>query len=139
MRRWCIILLVLLGCSPDMSDDAIPYTAFADIVINLSLPEFNPLITTGHQNINGGVRGIILYRLNANSYYALERNCSYHPGDACATVEVHSSGLYMVDPCCGSNFDFQGNPTGGVAWRPLRRYETFLNGNVLTITDTPIQ
>ena len=84
----------------------------------------------------GGVRGIIVYRTNSTSYNAFERNCSYHPNDACATVNVHNSGLYMTDPCCASTFDFlDGNPSGGIAWRPLRRYRTQLNGLTLSITD----
>ncbi|MFZ6012485.1 MAG: hypothetical protein ACOYXT_19235, partial [Bacteroidota bacterium] len=93
----------------------------------------------GHKLITsseGGVQGIIVYRINASSYVAYERNCSYHPNDACVTVEVHPSNLYMYDPCCSSSFDFStGQPTGGPAWRPLRQYETSLSGSNLTITD----
>jgi hypothetical protein len=134
---WRIVFFfVLLGCSSDLSDDAIPFVSFQDIVINLNLPEYNTLRTTGHQYINnGGVKGIILHRVNTNLYYAFERNCSYQPNNACSTVEIHSSSLYMTDPCCGSNFAFDGSVTGGVAWRPLRKYETSLNGSELTITD----
>lgn len=139
MRLWLFIILALLSCSPDLSDDAIPPASFPEISINLSLPEFNLLKTKGYQNIDGGIRGIILYRKNANQYYAIERNCSYHPNEACATVEVHSSGLYIIDPCCNSNFDFEGNPTGGVAWRPLNKYATMLNGSTLTISDNTVQ
>ncbi len=84
----------------------------------------------------GGVQGIILYRQNSSTYYAFERNCSYQPAGACVTVDVHSSNLYMVDPCCSSIFSFpEGNPNGGPAWRPLRKYATYLNGSTLTITD----
>jgi len=139
--RWPpLVLLLFLGCSPDLSDDPIPFSAFADITINLTLPEYSTLSTNGgHKNINGGIRGIIIYRVNASTYYAFERNCSYQPNQACATTDVHASGLYMTDSCCGSTFDFQGNPTGGPAWRPLGRYQTLLSGSTLTITDTVIQ
>ena len=125
------------SCSNEPVDDPIPYQPFPDIVINLSLPEFISLsLDGGHVNTSGGIRGIILYRENSNTYHAYERNCSYHPNDACATIEVHLSGLYMEDPCCGSIFNFpDGFPTGGVAWRPLVQYETILNGSTLTITD----
>jgi len=140
--RWSVLVLLLLyvGCSPDLSDDPIPFSAFADITINLTLPEYSTLSTNGgYKNINGGTRGIIIYRVNSSTYYAFERNCSYQPNQACATTDVHASGLYMADSCCGSTFDFQGNPTGGPAWRPLGRYQTLLSGSTLTITDTVIQ
>jgi len=79
---------------------------------------------------------VILYRSNASSFLAFERNCTYHPNEACATVNVHSSHLYMTDPCCGSSFSFtDGTPTGGVAWRPLRQYRTVVNGGLITVTD----
>lgn len=85
---------------------------------------------------DGGVRGIILYRKSNSTYIAYERNCSFHPGDACATVDVDISGLYMIDHCCNSTFCFSsGEPTGGIAWRPLRKYATMLDTNLLTITD----
>ncbi|MBK5278247.1 MAG: hypothetical protein JJE09_05220 [Bacteroidia bacterium] len=139
--KFCIsILLVMVACQPDLSDDPIPYIPFNEIIINLSFPEYATLRTDGgYKEVNGGVRGIIVYRVNATSYNAFERNCSFHPNDACATVNIHSSSLYMTDPCCGSTFDFSdGNPSGGVAWRPLRKYRTQLTGTTLSITDEVI-
>lgn len=129
------ILLCTVACDPNLTDDPIPVTSFPDIVINTTLPEYNSLVTKGYQNISGGVRGIILYRLNSATYYAFERNCSFQPNDACATVEVDASGLYMKDTCCGSTFDFSGNATGAPAFRPLRKYATTTSGSIVTITD----
>ncbi len=128
------------SCTPDQSDDPIPYVPFSDITLNLNLPENIGLISDGGHKLipssMGGVQGIILYRQNSSTYYAFERNCSYQPAGACVTVDVHSSNLYMVDPCCSSVFSFpEGNPNGGPAWRPLRKYATYLNGSTLTITD----
>ncbi len=130
-------LLVLPSCKPDLSDDAIPLGFFPDIILNLGLPEFNALKGDGgiYSIPDKGVRGILIYRKNSTTYLAYERNCSYHPNDACATVEAHSSNLFMIDICCGSSFGFDdGIPTGGPAWRPLRIYKTFLDGSDLTIT-----
>src|SRR5688572_10540414 len=102
--RWLLISIMLCGCTPDLSDDSIPFQAFPDITINLTLPSYNALtVNGGYKSISGGVRGIIVYRAGS-MFYAFEQNCSYHPNDACATVEVHSSGLYMTDTCCGSVF-----------------------------------
>jgi hypothetical protein len=130
-------MLFLEACTPDLSDASIPFQPFTQIQINLNLPDYNSLRTNGgYKYIDGGVRGIILYHKSGSEYFAFERNCSYHPNDACATVEVHISTLYMLDPCCNSIFDFSGKPTGGVAWRPLRQYEVLVTGTDLTITDT---
>jgi hypothetical protein len=139
MRTKFFFLLLFIGCAPDLSDDSIPFRSFPDIVINVSLPAYNKLNTTGSQYIDGGIRGIILRKASPNVYYAFERNCSYHPNEACSTVEIHISGLFMTDPCCSSSFDFEGNPTGGVAWRPLGKYQTSLDGSMLTITDRVLQ
>jgi hypothetical protein len=128
----------ILACNSDLQDDAIPLTPFDEIQLNLTLPDYSTLMSTGgYKAINtGGTRGIILYRNSNSSVVAFERNCSYQPLNACATVDIHSSGLYMHDACCGSSFRWEGGaPTGGPAWRPLVQYATSLNGSVLTITD----
>jgi hypothetical protein len=139
-----LILIVLAGfisCKPDESDDEIPYVPFADININLGLPEFFPLQASGgYKLINeGGVKGIILYHHPGGEYYAFERNCSYHPNDACSTVDVDFTGVRMTDSCCGSSFNFDGNPVNGPAWRPLRRYVTIHSANQVTITSDIVE
>lgn len=130
-------LLICASCEPDVSDDEIPYVQFPDIIINLNLPTYTDLkFDGGYVYIGGGVRGIILYRQNMSTYIAYERNSSYHPFEACATVDVHNSNLYMLDTCSGSTFDFNtGNPTNGPAIRPLRRYVVQLSSFELTVTD----
>lgn len=134
------LILSSIGCSDEFADGEIPPATFPDIVINLDLPQYNDLsIDGGYVLLSQGVRGIILYRVNASNYNAFERNCSYEPFEACATVEVHSSGLFLTDPCCGSSFSVtDGFPTGGPARQPLRRYSIQQSGRILTITDEPI-
>jgi hypothetical protein len=93
--RWIqVVAFALLGCSPDMSDDPIPYQPFPDIILNLALPENIALKSKGNaREINGGVRGIIVYCQDPGVYVAFERNCSY-PRDACATVNIDNSKLF---------------------------------------------
>jgi len=126
------------GCGgSDMSDDPVPYVPFDEVVINLNLPAYTSIRTDGgYVYLDGGVRGLIVYRQNATTYIAFERNCSFHPNEACATVEMHVSTLYMLDACCSSTFNLPaGEPTSGPAWRPLIQYRTSLKGTELTITD----
>lgn len=145
VRRFIFILMLFIvlfsfGCDRDLSDDQIPFVSFGTVTINLNLPEYQKLRTSGNIYIQEGVRGIIIYQANPNTYIAYERNCSYRPNEACATVEVHTSNLYMVDHCCSTTFDFAtGSPTSGPGWRPLRKYETLLSGAVLTVTDRVIE
>jgi len=141
--KFLTILLTafLVCCSPDLFDDPIPIIPFEDLTLNLSLPENTSLLTIGGfrdlslSYPDRGVRGIIVYRKDVSTFYAFESNCTYQPNEACATVNVHLSALYLEDVCCGSTFSWDGLPTGGIAWRPLRQYQTILNGNLLTITD----
>lgn len=133
-----VALMMFAGCEPDRSDDAIPWQPFDVININLNLPEYVHLKMDGqHMYLNNeGVRGIILYHHSGDNYLAYERNCSYQPNSAAATVELHSSNLFMICTGCNSSFDLAtGYPTGGIAWRPLNQYSTSVNGTMLTITD----
>jgi nitrite reductase/ring-hydroxylating ferredoxin subunit len=132
---------ILFSCDTQPIDSQIPYKPFNDIVINLTGQQYLDLNNLGYVLIDeGGVKGIILYKNSLNNEYsAYERNCSYQPNNTCATVEIDSSTLYMIDPCCSSQFSFQsGEPIGGPASLPLRQYRTYLNGNILTITDDPL-
>jgi hypothetical protein len=139
LKKRFLILLFLFSCNPDLVDDPIPFQPFPDINITLSN---HPALGSDGGSIlinDGGVRGIILYRKNSTTYLAFERNCSFQPNDACATVGVHTSTLFMQDACCMSSFSFEGKPTGGPAWRSLQQYEASLSGNTLTITDTIVE
>ena len=135
-----LIILIFWGCEPQLPPYTVPLIPFDDFTINLSLARYNDISIEGRaMPIEGGVRGIILYHGENNNYIAYERNCSYQPEDACATVSIDQTQLFMTDACCGSSFSFtSGDPIAGPAFYPLRRYRTSLDGNLLTITDEPI-
>lgn len=134
------VLFIISSCNDSPYREEIPFASFPDIYIQLDLPQYNDLaVDGGYILLNEGVRGIILYRENTSTYHAYERNCSYRPHEAGATVNVHASELYMTDPSCKSSFSFSnGYPTGGPAQFPLREYQVSLNRRTLTITDEPI-
>jgi hypothetical protein len=131
--------VLAISCEPDLTDDPIQYVHFDDIVINLTLPAYVGLASDGgHAYVGGGAKGIIIYRASSSSYLVFERNCSFQPNDACATVDAQV--FDMKDSCCGSIFSYAtGQPTSGPAWRPLNQYQTSLNGNMLTITDLLVE
>ena len=128
-------LISFLSCKNDNRNGTIP-NVFVDIQINLSNIEYQPLQTVGgYVNIDGGVRGIILYRNLNNDYLAFERNCPNAPNEDCARVAVDSSNLYIQCPCCTSQFDFEGSAISGPSPYPLKRYSTSVNNNFLSITN----
>jgi hypothetical protein len=133
------LCVFLSSCdSTERSDDPITFGNFPPIVINITLPAYSKLQLDGNYIVlkNEGNRGIIVYRENSTTFRAFEQNCSFQPNDACATVQPFS--IYMQDACCGSTFNYAGDPTGGLAWRPLGQYETHISGTTLTITDAVI-
>ena len=139
---WLFGFGLLVGCEPEQTDDPIPYQPFDVIHINLNLPEYINLKMDGGFKylVDGGIKGLIVYRQNSSRYLTYDRYCSYQPNSVCATVEVHVSTLYMLCACCNSTFDLAtGYPTGGPAWRPLRQYETSLNGSEIVITDLIVE
>ena len=127
------VLLLFARCEGDNWRDPIPYVA-VDTVINLINQQYLPLrLDRGHMSILGGYRGIIIYRENATTYRAFEQASPHRVDEACAEIFVDPSGLYMREGCDQSIYDFNGNPTGGVAQWPLRQYNTQLDGNLLYI------
>ncbi|MBL3654848.1 Rieske 2Fe-2S domain-containing protein [Fulvivirga sediminis] len=142
MNRYFLFIAVFSfglfsGCGEESYQDEMPYTGFPDVYMNLDLPQYNSLsFDGGFYLLDKGVRGIIVYRSSGSEFHAYEQNCPYHPYEACATVSVHNSGLYIFCPCCQSQFSFDsGNPIGGPSQYPLREYVTHLTLRSLTVTD----
>jgi hypothetical protein len=139
----CMVLTVAACGSKNDEQPAIPY-APVNLSINLTNQQYvnlrspNGAVTVPVQGPAGagGVKGVIVVRQSNSNYLAFERNCPYQPYSACSTVSLdRSSRLFMRDSCCNSQFDLQGQITGGPTSRPLRQYATSLQGNILLITN----
>jgi nitrite reductase/ring-hydroxylating ferredoxin subunit len=128
------LLLLITSCKKD--DTGIPYVR-VDIYIYTTDPNFvNLNAVGGWVYITGGSRGIIVYRSSNTEFKAYDRHCPYKPEDACGRVEVDSSNIQVVDPCCGSKFLLpDGGVTQGPAGMPLKSYGTSFDGSVLHIYD----
>ncbi len=130
-----LLLAGFSGCDPDQPVYQIPQV-YVEETINLDNFEYNDLkMIGGYVYIEGGVRGIIVYRESTDRYVAFERNCPYQPLDDCARVKVDESTLFLIDTCCNSTFSWDGTPTGGPAELPLLEYPTYVHQNYLTITN----
>jgi len=136
--RRIFFFLFLLSFGACVEQTSVP--DFPDVAvneqINLTNIQYNQLrLDNGYVYLTAGARGIIVIRKSATQYVAIERTCTYQPQDTCAIVEVDASGFYLVDSCCGSQFDLSGQVIKGPATFPLRQYATALSGNFLYITN----
>ena len=128
-----LVTCLFSACESDNWRDPIPYVS-VDTLVNLNNQQFQALrLDRGYVEILGGYRGIIIYRENATDYRAFEKASPHRVDEACAEIIVDPSGLFMREVCDNSIYDFAGNPSGGVAQFPLRRYNTQLEGNLLYI------
>ncbi len=91
----------------------------------------------GYAYLQSGYKGILVVRQNANLYLAFEQACTYDPTHElpCGRVEVDPSNLFLIDSCCGSQFNFQGGVMTGPAVYGLRQYRTALDGSLLYISN----
>ena len=134
-----IILLVpfflFQGCQPGIEESGVPNVPVS-VEINLSDISNAPLQQIGgFIYLQGGVRGIILFRESQNLYRAFDRNCTFQPSDAAAVVAVNASGFFMEDLSCKSSFDLGGFPTDGPAQFPLKEYNISIAGDFLLISN----
>jgi hypothetical protein len=129
-----LLMLLVAACS---DNEVPPRQQFpfvpVDVEINLQDLRYQNLHNEGWLYVDGGVHGLLIIKEGANLYRAFDRACPYHPREACAVVSMHSSTFYLVDDCCGSQFDKSGNVTKGPALQPLFQYTTYQNGNFLII------
>lgn len=127
--------LLLTGCnSGTQAQPQIPLASFNEVLYLTDQQNSALRFDNGAVYHAGGVRGLVVVRQNASTYLAFERTCTYNPTDTCARIKI-TPFVQLYDPCCKSQFSFQGQVQGGPANLALRRYQTSLSGNVLTITN----
>lgn len=125
--------LFLLTLCTDQ-DQVVPYVK-VNISIYLYDPEFSALQGIGNSiAVTGGVSGILIYRLSMEEFLAFDRTCTHNVDDFCQ-VFSDDSGLFAVDTfCCGSKFLLlDGSVVKGPAKYPLKQYNTYFDGQYLTV------
>lgn len=135
---WPFLFLLGLGTCQPQGDQGIPYVrVYREVFLNSI--EAQPLNRFPYYiTINGGYRGIIIYRTSqsGNNYLAFERACTNNPGNSCEVIKPDQAALFMVDSCCGSRFRWDGNVVNGPASLPLRQYlVSFVQPNRLIISN----
>ena len=129
-----VLFALLHGGCKKRKNTVIPYIP-VNIYIYPSDPNFNKLNTPGGWvYLNGGSRGIIVYRRSNEEFVAYDRHCTYDTENACGQVEVTSTQITAIDSCCMSEFVLtDGSVVKSPASAPLQPYQVNYNGNELHI------
>ncbi len=133
-----LMALVLIGSACQNTQDAPLPIKRVNVQVYLNTIEALPLKTPPNYIYikDEGLRGIVLYSDARDSYYALDRNCTYRSNDTCAQVSMDPSLLFLTCRCCGSRFGTKGEVQNGVAVNSLRRYNVSqINPGVLLISN----
>ena len=131
--KFLVLFLIIISSCGDSNDYI--RNVYVDVEIDLSLPEFSPLNTVGNSIfIEGGNKGIIIYRFSNYEYNIYDRNCSYEPNFECSYIDSINSTIAMCG-CCSSAFllDQNGVAANSPAVLPLKQYNYSLNNTLLHI------
>ena len=131
--KFLVLFLIIISSCGDSNDYI--RNVYVDVEIDLSLPEFSPLNTVGNSIfVEGGNKGIIIYRFSNYEYNIYDRNCSYEPNLECSYIDSVNSTIAMCG-CCSSAFllDQNGVAANSPAVLPLKQYNYSLNNTLLHI------
>ena len=131
--KFLVLFLIIISSCGDSNDYI--RNVYVDVEIDLSLPEFSPLNTVGKSIfIEGGNKGIIIYRFSNYEYNIYDRNCSYEPNLECSYIDSINSTIAMCG-CCSSAFllDQNGVAANSPAVLPLKQYNYSFNNTLLHI------
>ena len=125
-----------VSCKDDDRNGNIPLVEVY-FQINLDDPDYIQLKNIcGWEYINGGSRGIILYRLSNEEIKAYDRHCTFQPSSTCALVSVDATNFTASDVCCGSSFLLNnGSVSNPPATFPLKEYNTNFDGTNLIVSN----
>jgi len=126
------LILIFTGCNKN-KNHPVPSIAF-DITIDINLPSYNGLIGVGgYTYVNGGSRGIIVYRRSIDEFVAFDRHSPADPDGLC-TQPLYpdvDNFLTLIDSCSTARYSmYDGSPIVDSEFG-LRQYQTVYNGSNL--------
>ena len=127
-----IVVLITSGCK---KDDAREFYSPVDAYVNITLVQYNNLAAPGGwAYVNGGLKGIIVYRRGTDEFIAYDRNCTYNEDNSCGMATVKTDNVTIECSCDGSTYNiFDGSVTNGPATFPLKGYNTSFNSGNNTL------
>lgn len=131
-----LLLLFLTNCKKNSNKNPIPNIVF-DISINIDLPSYFDLAGVGGWIcIDGGVKGIIIYRKSTDVFVAFDRQSPKDPENICSKPLTPDSlnFLQLNDFCSNAKFSLYDGAAISNSEYGLRQYQTSWNGtNILRI------
>lgn len=131
--RFILFLLVSMSLSACVKNNQhpVPNVPF-DFSIDISLPSYSSLMgVSGWAYVNGGSKGIIVYRRGIDEFIAFDRHSPADPEGNCPqalTVDADNF-LQLNDTCNAAAFSlYDGSPISNSEFG-LRQYQTMWNGN----------
>ena len=129
----CLGLLLLSSKCNNQNQHPVPFVP-VDITIDIQLPSYSNLQGVGGWTyLNGGSRGIIVYRKAIDEFVAFDRHAPSDPEGSCpiALYPDDQNFLQLIDSCNNAVFSlYDGSPVSNSIFG-LRRYATQFNGNNL--------
>ena len=126
-------LLLLSSKCNNQNQHPVPFVP-VDITIDMQLPSYSNLQGVGGWTyLNGGSRGIIVYRKAIDEFVAFDRHAPSDPEGSCpiALYPDNQNFLQPIDSCNNAVFSlYDGSPVSNSIFG-LRQYATQFNGNNL--------
>ena len=126
-------LVLLLSSCRKNKNHPVPSIPF-DITIDINLPSYNALISVGTwAYVNGGSRGVIVYRRSIDEFVAFDRHSPVDPDALCPEPLYPDADnfLTLIDSCSTARYSlYDGSPIQDNEFG-LRQYQTSYNGTNL--------
>ncbi len=129
-----ISILFFIFFNACKKDDYIPIVNF-NYYIDVNSVAYNSVKIPGNAVYldAAGYKGVIIHCNYTNEYVAFERACPYHAETEGAVVNI-DGGSTAKCPLCKSEFSlYDGSVLKGPAERPLKWYNTNLQGSILYV------
>ena len=127
-----LVLIIASSCFKN-NQNPVPSIPF-DITIDINLPSYYQLQGVGSWTyVNGGSRGIIVYRRTIDEFVAFDRHSPMDPNGTCflPLFPDQDNFLQLKDTCSSARFSlYDGGAISGSQFG-LRQYATQFNGSNL--------
>lgn len=129
----CFGILLLSSKCNNQNQNPVPFVP-VDVTIDIQLPSYSNLQGVGGWTyLNGGSRGIIVYRKGIDEFVAFDRHSPVDVSGTCPLPLYPDSQnfLQLKDSCNNAVFSlYDGSPVSNSIYG-LRQYATQFNGNNL--------
>lgn len=139
-----VILLFTLVCCDNDTGRRNPYLQEIrfQYEINLNLPLYSPLLTTGNPvyigNTGVGIRGVFVMNTGFDIFRAFEASCPNHAPNTCSTMSIEGQNAR----CSCEDFEYSlftgqqlNRPTDENRYYDMLEYRANLSGSTLVISN----